>query len=68
MANRTPVRFAFVRPTNGRQALPGMHGYHPGHKDSVAAFMANVPDTAKPALLEDMDALMHAEAAGEVVE
>ena len=47
----------------GEKSLAGMHGYHPDHKDSVAAFMTNVPDTTKPARLDDMYALMRAEAA-----
>jgi hypothetical protein len=48
----------------GEKPLAGMHGYHPGDKDSVAAFMTNVDDTPKPALLADMHALMRAEAEG----
>ena len=49
----------------GDKPLAGMHGYHPDHKDSVAAFMTNVTDTAKPARLDDMHALMRAEAEGD---
>ena len=47
-----------------RYSLAGMHGYHPAHKDSVAAFMTNADDTPKPAHLADMYALMRAEAEG----
>jgi hypothetical protein len=48
--------------TCGPKPLAGMHGYHPDDKDSVAAFMTNTTDTAKPAQLADIYALMRAEA------
>lgn len=45
----------------GEKPLAGMHGYDPGHADSVAAFMTNVPDVTKPARLDDIFALMRGE-------
>lgn len=45
----------------GEKSLAGMHGYHPDHKDSVAAFMTNVSDISKPVRLDDMYSLLRAE-------
>jgi Type I phosphodiesterase / nucleotide pyrophosphatase len=45
----------------GEKPLAGMHGYHPDHKDSVAAFMTNTQDTTTPARLDNMYALMRGE-------
>ncbi len=45
----------------GEKPLAGMHGYDPGHEDSVAAFMTNVHDATKPERLDDIYALMRHE-------
>ena len=48
----------------GEKPLAGMHGYSPEDKDSVAAFMTNVPGITMPRRLDDMYRLMQSEAQG----
>jgi hypothetical protein len=45
----------------GEKPLAGMHGYDPDHEDSVAAFMTNAGDIAKPRRLDDIYTLMRRE-------
>lgn len=46
----------------GEKPMAGMHGYEPGHEDSVAMFSSNVAPTKMPTRLDDMYSLMTREA------
>jgi predicted AlkP superfamily pyrophosphatase or phosphodiesterase len=46
----------------GETLLAGMHGYDPGHKDSVAMFASNVTPSPMPRGLADLYTLMKTEA------
>ncbi|MBX7255465.1 MAG: alkaline phosphatase family protein [Candidatus Hydrogenedentes bacterium] len=50
----------------GEKPLVAMHGYDPEDKDSVATFMTNSQDAARPSHLVNMLALMRSEADSDV--
>jgi predicted AlkP superfamily pyrophosphatase or phosphodiesterase len=48
----------------GQRPIAGMHGYDPGHRDSVASFMSSHQPNPAPARLDDLAGLMLGKVSG----
>jgi hypothetical protein len=48
----------------GLRSIPGMHGYDPLHRDSVASYSTSAPDSPRPAGLADLHDLVLGEVFG----